>query len=1016
MAAVVAYAALARKRRAVAADASASAQLAIPPSDAVATPLEVGPALAAAGPERRRSIKTRVAAAGVFALATALFALTGASVGNASEPTATHSFDAVADAYIDSTDPDANYGTEDQLRIDNSNLNSSSIEARSYVRFDVQGLSDPVVSSVVRFRATKGDNQGFVIRDATASPWNENTITWTNAPTQYSDVVASSGGFDTGAWIALDVTSLVRGNGEVSLVLASLGSSPMAVASREGGAAPELVVTTLASAPANQISPTIAGRAQEAESLTADPGTWTGTTPISYAYQWLRCDQNGDNCASIASEDSALYSLTSSDVGWTMRVAVTATGPGGSDTATSAPTGIVIAATPGAPPADGQPPSAPGNPTVSASTQTTIALAWEAPTDNAGVVGYGVYVGEILVESTTEPTATIEGLACGSTYGVAVDAYDAAGNRSGKTTMNASTEPCFQPPPPDPGDTSPPSQPGNLAVVASTAISVAVIWAPSTDNVGVMGYGVYVNDSAVSSGSQPSATVSGLTCGTAYLFEVDAFDAAGNRSSRAAVTVSTAVCADTQPPTAPTTVTTTVRTATSIALSWSASSDNVGVAGYGLYQAGTAAGTSAGTTGIFSGLSCNTNYTLAVDAYDAAGNRSQKTTVMVATTACPDTTPPSVPTGLAASNVTQTSLTFAWSAASDNVGVTGYDVYRNNTKMATVTATSSNQAALTCGTSYTLAVEAFDAAGNRSPRAQLNATTAACPPPPPPPPPPSGGCAVDPGTMTAPGCALLREDTAAVSNPEAGLWGNIECANDSRYSYLTSGGDAKPKANGTSQGNDAFRRMTVVDGDDFAGERCELGRNNYLNGENTGTQTSGTFALYGEGERKITFFSMRFGSGFSSTLNNWQTIMQMKQTQPYGGNAPVNGAPALEIQVDSGQLRLQNFWSTKWSAQAPPNGVWIRYALDVTYSKSASLGKVQMFVDLDGDGDFLTASEASSVIHIQTLATQTSPGSGGSTLQNGDSIPGHLRLGIYHDEATYGTTTVDVDNVEIVSG
>ena len=79
---------------------------------------------------------------------------------------------------------------------------------------------------------------------------------------------------------------------------------------------------------------------------------------------------------------------------------------------------------------------------------------------------------------------------------------------------------------------------------------------------------------------------------------------------------------------------------------------------------------------------------------------------MVSTTACPDTTPPSAPTGLAASNVTQTGLTLTWNASTDNVGVTGYDVYRNGTKMATVTSTSSSQTGLACGTSYSFGVVA----------------------------------------------------------------------------------------------------------------------------------------------------------------------------------------------------------------------------------------------------------------------------------------------------------------------
>ena len=65
----------------------------------------------------------------------------------------------------------------------------------------------------------------------------------------------------------------------------------------------------------------------------------------------------------------------------------------------------------------------------------------------------------------------------------------------------------------------------------------------------------------------------------------------------------------------------------------------------------------------FTGLTCDTNYTLAVDAYDAAGNHSAQATTAIATSACPDTTPPSTPTGLATSAVGQTSLTLSWTAS-----------------------------------------------------------------------------------------------------------------------------------------------------------------------------------------------------------------------------------------------------------------------------------------------------------------------------------------------------------------
>ena len=395
------------------------------------------------------------------------------------------------------------------------------------------------------------------------------------------------------------------------------------------------------------------------------------------------------------------------------------------------------------------PPTEPPDIAVRSVTPTSVALTWSPSSDDGGVVGYDAYRNGAKMVSVPSTSITHGNLACGTSYWFGVAARDAAGNRSPRARVNATTSACQPtppppppippPPPPDdspPADENPPTQPGNLAVAGATKTSVSLTWEASTDNVGVAAYRVYVNGTGALDPTQPGATVTALACGIALTFEVDAADAAGNRSTRAQVTASTAACADTQAPSVPANVAAASRTATSIALTWSPSTDNVGVTGYGLYRGGSLVGTSATTTGIFSGLTCNTNYTLAVDAVDAAGNRSGKATVMVATTACPDSAAPSSPTGLAASNVTQTSLTLSWNASSDNVGVTGYDVYRNGTKMASGTSTSSSQSGLACGSAYWFGVEAFDAGGNRSPRVSVNATTAACPPPPAPPPPP----------------------------------------------------------------------------------------------------------------------------------------------------------------------------------------------------------------------------------------------------------------------------------------
>src|SRR5690606_39110522 len=82
--------------------------------------------------------------------------------------------------------------------------------------------------------------------------------------------------------------------------------------------------------------------------------------------------------------------------------------------------------------------------------------------------------------------------------------------------------------------------------------------------------------------------------------------------------------------------------------------------------------------------------------------------------AAPDTQAPSAPTNLTASNVAQTSLTLSWTASTDNVGVTGYDVYSGSTNIGTTTTTSANVTGLTANTAYSFSVKAKDAAGNVS--------------------------------------------------------------------------------------------------------------------------------------------------------------------------------------------------------------------------------------------------------------------------------------------------------------
>ncbi|MFN3753827.1 reprolysin-like metallopeptidase [Flavobacterium sp.] len=163
-------------------------------------------------------------------------------------------------------------------------------------------------------------------------------------------------------------------------------------------------------------------------------------------------------------------------------------------------------------------------------------------------------------------------------------------------------------------------------------------------------------------------------------------------------------------------------TASSTNLSWSAS-DNVGVIGYDIYQNGGYKASTTNTTYTMSGLSSLTSYSYYVIAKDAAGNASvASNTVTIITLSLADTVAPSSPT-LAASGTTSNSTNLSWSTATDNVGVTGYDVYQNGNLIASTATTNYTVNGLNPATAYQFNIRAKDAAGNASPSNLVTITT-----------------------------------------------------------------------------------------------------------------------------------------------------------------------------------------------------------------------------------------------------------------------------------------------------
>jgi len=189
---------------------------------------------------------------------------------------------------------------------------------------------------------------------------------------------------------------------------------------------------------------------------------------------------------------------------------------------------------------------------------------------------------------------------------------------------------------------------------------------------------------------------------------------------------------DVDQPTTPTGLSATAVGSTVVNLSWSASTDNVGVTGYIVRRDGVQVATPTSTIYSDTGLSASTAYSYTVAARDAAGNASPDSSSQSATTGAPpapDAIPPSLPTNLVATpGINAIGLT--WSASTDNVAVTGYIVRRNGTAVVTSAVTTYGDTGLASGTSYSYTVSAVDAAGNASAQtAPVAATTAAAPPP-----------------------------------------------------------------------------------------------------------------------------------------------------------------------------------------------------------------------------------------------------------------------------------------------
>jgi hypothetical protein len=174
---------------------------------------------------------------------------------------------------------------------------------------------------------------------------------------------------------------------------------------------------------------------------------------------------------------------------------------------------------------------------------------------------------------------------------------------------------------------------------------------------------------------------------------------------------------DTTAPTAPASLAFTQPASDQIKLTWAAASDNVGVTGYDVYANNTLRSSVAGNVLTFTDTQPTTaTVSYFVRAKDAAGNQSPNSNTVTRTGTTGDTTAPTAPANLAYTQPASGQIKLTWSASTDNVGVTGYDVYANNALRASVAGnvlTYTDNQADSATVSYS--VKAKDAAGNQSP-------------------------------------------------------------------------------------------------------------------------------------------------------------------------------------------------------------------------------------------------------------------------------------------------------------
>ncbi|SHI53768.1 fibronectin type III domain-containing protein [Pseudozobellia thermophila] len=368
---------------------------------------------------------------------------------------------------------------------------------------------------------------------------------------------------------------------------------------------------------------------------------------------------------------------------------------------------------------DSIPLSAPINLRALEITDSTVSLAWDRPNDSTVVQEYLVYQNGTLLGNTAEPGFMAVDLAAATEYTYTVSVLNDRGQESVKSAALAViTEKEAE----LPENNQPPAIPTELSVSDITTTSIRLNWKADSDSDQEHRFKVFQNDILIGNTTASAYEVNGLSPNTEYSFSVSAIDGEGNESARSTSIAATTeaedrIEEDVEAPTVPTGLLADGVSETAIELSWTPSTDNVGVAGYRVFMGGELAATVEGLRYNVSNLAPGTEYSFAVSSFDAVGNESRQSVALSVSTAeevVVDNTPPTAPRNLGAQEVSQTTVDLVWEAATDDYGVVGYRLYQNGGYLAESSSTYYRVSGLDPATTYRYAVSAIDAEGNES--------------------------------------------------------------------------------------------------------------------------------------------------------------------------------------------------------------------------------------------------------------------------------------------------------------